>query len=81
MQVTVRFFASIRDRAGDAHCTLDLPDGAHLDQALAQVIARYSALNGHEASWHYAINQTHAELDAPLQPGDLVSIFPYIAGG
>lgn len=81
MQITVRFFASIRDRAGEAHCTLDLPDGARLDQALEQVIARYPALSGHQASWHYAINQTHAELDALLYAGDVLSIFPYIAGG
>ncbi|NLE52195.1 MAG: MoaD/ThiS family protein, partial [Chloroflexi bacterium] len=35
----------------------------------------------HVRMWHLAVNGTHAAPDAVLQPGDRISIFPYIAGG
>ena len=39
MEVTVRLFAMLRERAGDSTVTLDLADGARVSDALA-------ALNG-----------------------------------
>jgi molybdopterin converting factor small subunit len=81
MHIIVYFLASLRETAGISHCTLDLPDGASLKQAVDRLLARYPALEGHQASWHFAINQTYADMDTPLRPGDTISIFPYIAGG
>jgi molybdopterin converting factor small subunit len=52
-----------------------------LREAVARLMQRYPALRGHEASWHFAVNQTHAEPEAILHSGDVISIFPYIAGG
>ena len=81
MEITVRFFASLRDTAGTSQCTLVVPRGASLAQMAEQLVAFYPALDGHQASWHFAVNQTHAEPDTVLQPGDRVAVFPYVAGG
>jgi len=81
MTVTVRFFASLRDVTSDAQCELALPPGARLSDLIAQLVARYPALDGYQESWHFAVNQTHAEPDALLCSGDQVAIFPYVAGG
>ncbi len=81
MTVTVRFFASLRDVTGEAQCELAVPPGARLSDLIAQLVARYPALDGYQASWHFAVNQTHAEPDALLRAGDQVAIFPYVAGG
>lgn len=81
MTVTVRFFASLRDVMGEAQCELALPAGARLSDLIAHLVARHPALDGYQESWHFAINQAHAEPDAPLRSGDQVAIFPYVAGG
>lgn len=81
MQVTVRFFASLADTVGRSQCTLEVPAGASLEQAVELLLDRFPALEGHQDSWHFAVNQAHAEADTVLQSGDRVAIFPYIAGG
>ncbi len=81
MQITVRFFASMRETVGVSQRHLDVPEGSRLDDIVQMLVAQYPALSGHESSWHFAVNQTHAEMDVRLKPGDHVSIFPYIAGG
>ncbi len=81
MTVTVRLFASLRELAGTGQCVLDVPEGATLEQAIERLVGRFPALDGHQASWHFAVNQEHAEPDAILRDGDSVAIFPYVAGG
>lgn len=81
MQITVRFFASLRDTVGEKQCVLDVPAGADLNMMVQVLLERYPALVGHQASWHFAVNQVHAEPDAVLQDGDRVAVFPYVAGG
>lgn len=81
MEVTVRFFASLRESTGTHQHRVTLPDGARLDDLITRLLQDYPALAGHQASWHFAVNQTHAEPDAELHDGDRVAIFPYVAGG
>lgn len=81
MKVTVRFFASLRNLAGESECTLTLPDGARLADLLAHLVARYPTLDGYQAAWHFAVNHMHAEPETVLYDGDQVAILPYVAGG
>ena len=81
MDVTVRFFASLRDSAGTGSATLHIPTGADLTTLVEHVIAQYPQLDGHQAMWHFAVNHVHAEADTVLKAGDRVAIFPYVAGG
>lgn len=81
MHVTVRFFASLRESTGTGQTIVEVPEGATLQALIAQLLERYPGLHGHEAAWHFAINQAHAEPDSALRDGDRVAIFPYVAGG
>ena len=81
MNVTVRFFASLRDTTGTGECELDVPEGAQLADLVARLLSLYPALDGHQESWHFAVNQTQVGLETRLKPGDRVAIFPYVAGG
>jgi len=81
MIITVRFFASLRATVGASQAALDVPEGACMADLVARLVREYPAAAGHEASWHFAVNHVHAELETPLQPGDRVAIFPYVAGG
>lgn len=81
MDITVRFFASLRDTTGTGQCRLDIPEGATVGDLVSRLLVDYPALEGHQSSWHFAVNQTHVEQDTLLHPDDRVAIFPYIAGG
>ncbi|NDJ78932.1 MAG: MoaD/ThiS family protein [Chloroflexi bacterium] len=81
MQITVHFLASLRHTTKTREWALDVPAGATLQSVIHSVLVQYPDLAGQEAMWHLAINSTHADDDAVLQPGDRVSIFPYIGGG
>lgn len=81
MQITVRFFASLRDTTGNKQCVLEVPEDADLMALVQALLERYPMLEGHQASWHFSVNQMHAEPDTVLRDGDRVAIFPYVAGG
>ena len=81
MQVTFHVFSRLREITGSSQFTLDVPEGATLALAVQSLMARYPALEGQQAIWHFAVNKTAASEDLILKPGDTISIFTHIAGG
>jgi molybdopterin converting factor small subunit len=80
MRIELRLFASLRKLlppgSPRGHCTLDLPEGTTLGGMLAQMrIARARAQM-------VLINGEHdRNFRRPLRDGDVVSVFPPVAGG
>ena len=83
MNITVRYFASIREAMGTGSETLDTSAttvGALREalmtrsEAAAAVLARGRAVR-------MALNQDMCQGDAPLKPGDEVAFFPPVTGG
>jgi MoaE-MoaD fusion protein len=76
MEVTVRLFAMLRERAGAREVTLELPDGARVKDALAQLgpIAEGLPLV-------MAVNREYAPEDQVLDPGDELALIPPVSGG
>jgi len=76
MVVHVRLFAALRERAGRDQLELELPDGALVSDALAQVeeLARDLPLV-------LAVNREYAQLGDPLSPGDELALIPPVSGG
>jgi molybdopterin synthase catalytic subunit len=76
VQVRIRLFAGLRERAGAAELELELPEGA----VVADALERMRALtNGVPVVM--AINQEYADVDATLHSGDEVALIPPISGG
>ncbi len=76
MQVRVRLFASLRERAGTDEVELDLPDGA----TVADVMARLGdVIDGVPVV--LALNQEYADDQAELSPGDELALIPPVSGG
>ncbi len=81
MNVTVRFFASLRERVGVSEMTLHLPDGARVDTARESLLDRYPILSDLMPRVAYAVNRVKAPLDAMLREGDELAILPPVSGG
>ena len=83
MQITVRYFASIREALGTGSETVQTQAatlGALRDELLARGAAHAEALARHRAV-RTALNQVMADETSALSDGAEVAFFPPVTGG
>ena len=76
MQITIRLFAALRERAGTSSLDVELPDDATAGDAWAAL-----SLGEQPPGIAYAINRAYAEAATPLQAGDELALIPPVSGG
>jgi MoaE-MoaD fusion protein len=78
VEVTVRLFAMLRERAGASSLTLELPEGARVSDAL-----RTEALAGlaDGIPLVMAVNREYADGEQVLDAGDELALIPPVSGG
>jgi len=76
MQVRVRLFAALRERAGAEEVELELPDGARVKDALL----RLEGLTG-GVPVVMAVNHEYADAGAELHRDDELALIPPVSGG
>jgi molybdopterin synthase catalytic subunit/molybdopterin converting factor small subunit len=72
----VRLFAGLRERAGRAELALELPDGATVADALAQVEHLAPGV-----TLVLAVNREYADADVVLHADDELAVVPPVSGG
>jgi molybdopterin synthase catalytic subunit len=77
MEVTVRLFAILRERAGAREVTLELPDGSCVSDALAAL----RDIAPPELPLVMAVNREYARGDHVLDAGDELALIPPVSGG
>ena len=76
VQVRIRLFAQLRERAGRSELDVELPEGAKVSDAIAalgDVVAGLPVV--------MAVNREYADEGAALQPGDELALIPPVSGG
>jgi MoaE-MoaD fusion protein len=76
VQVSVRLFAGLRERAGTGAYELELADGATVGDVWPKL-----ELGEEPAGLLYAVNRRYATSDAELANGDVVALIPPVSGG
>ena len=76
MQVRVRLFAGLRERAGTDDLALELADGARVRDALEQMRGLTTGV-----PVVMAVNREYASDDQTLHPGDEIALIPPVSGG
>src|SRR5689334_12504592 len=76
MEVTVRLFAALRERAGWNRRQLELPDGARVGDVWDAL-----GLDDEPPGVAYARNREYAPREEPLADGDEVALIPPVSGG
>jgi molybdopterin synthase catalytic subunit len=72
----VLLFAMLRERAGARQLTIELPDGARVSDALAELGDLAAGL-----PLVMAVNREYAPEDHVLDPGDELALIPPVSGG
>ena len=78
MQVTVRLFAGLRERAGAGELAVELPAGARAGDVWAVVAPR---VGERPEGLLLAVNRRYAGDEATLADGDEVALIPPVSGG
>ncbi len=76
VEVTVRLFAMLRERAGARELTLDLPEGARVRDALDELGDLAAGL-----PLVMAVNREYAPEEQVLGAGDELALIPPVSGG
>jgi molybdopterin converting factor subunit 1 len=76
VQVVVKLFAALRERAGTGERRLELDAGSTAGDVWAAL-----ALGDEPSGLLYAVNREYAERDRPLAEGDEVALIPPVSGG
>src|SRR5436309_6683589 len=76
VEVTVKLFAILRERAGARELTLQLPDGARVRDALDSLGSLAEGV-----PLVMAVNRVYADDDAVLSEADELALIPPVSGG
>lgn len=81
MRLTVRLFATLKERAGTSQVTVELPEGATVSVLKEKLAEEIPALAQALSLCLVAVNQEFAFAQTPLDAGDEVALFPPVSGG
>lgn len=82
MQVTVLYFAAVRDVAGTSEEKVELPaEVRDVGAFIRWVETRHAGLAGRMASVRIARNERFAREAEALTEGDVLALIPPVAGG
>ena len=81
MQITLKFFAVVRERLGESETTLELPAGSTIADVRAQIEDRAGDAAPLIRGSMTMLNQEYAGPDAQLTDGDEVAFIPPVSGG
>ena len=81
--ITIKFFASLRERLGMDELTAPLPEGATVADLIGTLSERGAPWDTLKSDRPIlvAVNQAMAKPSHPLKPGDEVALFPPVTGG
>jgi molybdopterin synthase sulfur carrier subunit len=81
MNVTVKLFAVLRDKAGVAELRLPLPVGASVSDAMEVVLQRHPELSPFAKRVAFAVNLSRVDGQTVLKDGDELALLPPVSGG
>lgn len=81
MKLTIRLFASLKDKVGQSEVTVDVAEPATIADIEAQLVRQYPALGAMASSSIWAVNELFASGETAVSPQDTIALFPPVSGG
>lgn len=81
MQVTIRYFAIVRETVGRTEETRELPEGTTVGELLDRLIAEHPRIGGMRRSLMLMVDQEYVEPDHVLRDGAEFVMVPPVSGG
>ncbi len=81
MNCTILLFAQLAESIGSDRLTLQLPDGATIEQALNELASQYQIIASMRDSFAVAVDDRYCALTKTLNDGDTLALIPPVSGG
>ena len=81
MQITVKFFAILRERAGVNEIQIDLPLHDTVAAASARIAQDVPSIAAMLPRVAFAVNQSYVPATTELHDGDELALIPPVSGG
>jgi MoaE-MoaD fusion protein len=81
MEITVLFFATLKDRAGTARTQIELPEGSTVSDLKQNVVLKFPNIDNRLETALVSINQQFAFEEDLVPVGAEVALFPPVSGG
>ncbi len=81
MEISVLYFAMIREITGRSEECLEMRDGSTAADLIAFLSERYPKLTRHNTTLALASSDRIVERNEPLSPGDEIALIPPVSGG
>ncbi len=81
MNLTIRFYATLKDRIGASEITLKVPKTTSVNSLLSLLLGKYPVIAPSIKTVLVAVNQEFAGLDQILAANDEIVLFPPVSGG
>ena len=81
MIITIRLFASYREKAGKSELEISLPPRALVSDAIRETLRLHPTLAADPTRLMIAVNQEYQPHDYPLSDHDEVALIPPVSGG
>lgn len=81
MRVTVKLFARLRDLAGAAELSRDVPAPATVQTVWESLVTEMPSMREYERTMSVAVNAEYARMAAEVHDGDEVAFLPPVSGG
>jgi molybdopterin converting factor subunit 1 len=80
-RLTIKLFATLRERARAAELSREFPDGTTVGEIWSRLLADFPALGGHHDGVAFAVNQEYVREDFCPRNDDEVAFIPPVSGG
>ncbi len=81
MRCQVLLFAGLAEAIGQDQLTIELPEGASVRDALAQLAAAHHDVREMQGTLAVAVNERYASAETSLADGDTLALIPPVSGG
>jgi molybdopterin synthase catalytic subunit len=81
MNLTLKLFATLRERAGASELSREFHDGATVGEIWRALLEQFPALGGHRDGIAYAVNHEYVTEDYQPRDHDEVAFIPPVSGG
>ena len=81
MQITVKLFALMREKAGIDTISLEVPARAAVTQALATLVCQYPMLEPYISNTRCSLHMDFVDPGTTLAEGDELVLIPPVSGG
>ncbi len=81
MNISIELFASLKQKAGWAHRSMQIPAETTVGELLDRLDREFPELRVRQVPLYVAVNEVFAKADRKLQAEDKVAFFPPVSGG